>query len=114
AERHDSESILNLYRRLIVTRRQRRSLQLGGYRPIRATGHLLLFARESPGERTLVGLNFGGEALTVTFAHGLRGEVLASSGGDRDRTLIEGDLALQGNEGIVVALAPEIELPRSV
>ena len=114
AERHDPASIFNLHRRLIAARRQRRSLQVGGYRPIRAAGDLLLFARESPGERTLVGLNFGGEPVTVKLAQGLRGEVLASSGGDRDRTVVEGELALRGNEGIVIALAPEIEVPRSV
>jgi alpha-glucosidase len=114
-ERRDPASMLELYRRLIAARRRLPSLRLGHYRPIVASGDLLLYVRECPGERTLVGLNLGGHPVPVTFpGGGLRGEVLVSSGVDRDGATSQGEITLRGDEGLVVALAPDAVVPPSV
>jgi hypothetical protein len=71
--------------------------------------------RECPGERTLVGLNLGGHPVPVTFPGGqLRGKVLVSSGADRDSAISQGEITLRGNEGLVMALAPDAVVPPSV
>jgi alpha-glucosidase len=114
-ERRDPASMLELYRRLIAARRRLPSLRLGHYRPIVASGDLLLYVRECPGERTLVGLNLGGHPVPVTFPGGqLRGKVLVSSGADRDGAISQGEIMLRGDEGLVMALAPDAVVPPSV
>ena len=114
-ERRDPASMLELYRRLIAARRRLPSLRLGHYRPIAASGGLLLYVRECPGERTLVGLNLGGHTVPVTFpGGGPRGKVLVSSAADRDGAISQGGITLRGNEGLVMALAPDAVVPPSV
>ena len=112
-ERRDPTSIYNLYRRLIAVRRRSPSLLVGHYRPIVANGDLLLFVREHESERTLVGLNLGGQAIAARFpAQQLRGEIVVSSAGDRDGAAVTGDITLSGHEGVVVALAPNVVVSR--
>ncbi len=60
----------NLYRRLIRARRERRALTRGSYRPMKAIGNLLLFARETKTERMLVALNLGDDPIPVSFSLG--------------------------------------------
>ena len=85
---------------------------VGHYRPMVASGDLLLFVREHESERTLIGLNLGGEAITVRFPdEALRGEIVVSSAGDRDGAVVTGDITLGGNEGVVMALAPVVVAP---
>ena len=111
-ERLDPASIYNLYRRLIAVRRRSPSLLVGHYRPMVASGDLLLFVREYGSERTLIGLNLGGEAIAVRFPdRQLRGEIVVSSAGDRDGAVVTGDIRLGGHEGVVVALAPDVVVP---
>jgi alpha-glucosidase len=113
-ERRDPASMLELHRRLIAVRRRLPSLRLGHYRPIAASGDLLLYVRECPRERTLVGLNLGGHTVPVAFpGGGLRGKVLVSSGADRDGAISRGEITLRGNEGLVMALAPDAVVPWS-
>ena len=114
-ERLDPGSMYNLYRRLIAVRRRSPSLRVGAYRPIVASGDLLLYVRERPGERMLIGLNLGGEAIPVAFpGGGLRGEILVSSAADRDGEIGQGTITLRGNEGVVIKLAPDVTVPRSI
>ena len=114
-ERVDPASIYNLYRRLIAVRRRSPSLVVGGYRPIEAGGDLLVYVRQHESERALVALNLGRDATVVKFPEGqLRGRIVVSSGADRDGEPVEGDLLLDGDEGLVVSLAPEVVVPRSL
>jgi alpha-glucosidase len=114
-ERLDPTSIYNLHRRLIAVRRRSPSLRVGHYRPIVASGDLLVFVREYESERTLIGLNLGGEAIALRFPdRQLRGEILVSSAGDREGALVTGDIALRGNEGVVMALARDVAVPPSI
>jgi len=115
AQRADSGSLYNLYRRLIALRRSRPSLTLGRYRPLFVSGDLLLFAREFESERTLVALNMGQEATSVAFESGLlAGRLLVSSFGDRDGEAVTGSIDLRADEGAVVELFEESVLPPSV
>jgi alpha-glucosidase len=114
-EREDAPSIYNLYRRLIAARKARPSLQLGDHRPIIAGGDLLLFVRTHSGERTLVALNLGEEAAAVEFRSGmLVGRVLVSCFGDRDGEAVGRGIDLRGDEGLVIELAADANVPRSV
>ena len=111
-QRRDPASIYNLYRRLITLRRRSPSLLIGRYRPITASGDLLLFVREHESERTLVGLNLGADAIEIRFPDDrLRGEILVSSTGDRDGEAVAGPFTLSGDEGVVMALAPDVVVP---
>lgn len=111
-QRADNGSLYNLYRKLIALRRSRRSLAVGHYRPLFVSGDLLLFARESESERTLVALNMGQEATSVAFTSGhLVGRLLLSSFGDRDGEAVSGSIDLRADEGAVVELSADSVLP---
>jgi alpha-glucosidase len=105
-------SMLQLYQRLIELRRSHVALQIGSYRPIMAADELLLFVREHGGEKLLIALNMGQETTSVGFANGLlRGEILLSSFCDRDTELIDGNVNLRSDEGIVIKLAADAIVP---
>ncbi len=104
-----------MYRRLIATRNVRPSLQIGAYRPVVAGGELLLFVRAHSHERTLVALNLGDEAAAVEFRTGrLAGSVLVSALGDRAGEAVDRSIDLRGNEGLLIELSAEAEIPASV
>ena len=63
----DKTSLYWLYRKLIAVRRAHAALKHGTYRPIVATGDLLLYVRESTEERFLVGLNMGSQPTAITL-----------------------------------------------
>ncbi len=83
-ERQDAASMLSLYRALIALRRARPELALGTYRPVSASGDVLVFERAHRGQRSLVALNFGSEPADVDTA-GWRGQILLSTFMDRQR-----------------------------
>ena len=116
ADQHeDATSFYHLYRRLIATRKARLSLQIGAYQPVVAGGELLLFVRAHSRERTLVALNLGGEAIAIEFRTGrLAGRVLVSALGDRDGETLDRGIDLRGNEGLVIELSAEADVPPSV
>jgi alpha-glucosidase len=100
---------------LIAARRRSRALQRGDYRPIVASGDLLLYVRQHGDERMLIGLNLGREDAVVAFPdRQLRGEIVVSSAGDRDGEKVEGELGLRGDEGVVLSLASGAVVPRSL
>src|SRR6266542_3216675 len=114
-QRDDATSIYHLYRRLIATREARLSLQVGAYQSVVAGGDLLLFVRAHPRERTLIALNLGEEAAAVEFRTGrLAGRVLVSALGDRDGEAVERSIDLRGNEGLLIELSAEADVPARV
>lgn len=111
-QQNESTSIYNLYRRLIRMRRDRQAVMRGIYRPLMATGNLLLFARETKTERILVALNLGNDPVSMSFPSGmLSGHILVSSFGDRDREPVKKTIDLRDNEGIVMELDSATVLP---
>jgi alpha-glucosidase len=106
-QRRDSTSLWQLYRRLIALRRARPALLLGAYRPIAASGDLLMFVRELAGEQLLVALNLGGEPTTASFTSTqIVGRCVLSSHLDRDGDAVRGNIDLRPHEGAVVELVP--------
>src|SRR5262249_13853547 len=103
-QRGDQTSIFNLYRRLLALRRGSQALKLGSYRPLVASGDLLLFIPEHAQQRLLVALNPGGEPTSVSSQpQAWSGQLLLSSFADRHE-VVDGDIALRANEGVVVEL----------
>jgi alpha-glucosidase len=111
-QRADQTSIYQLHRRLIELRRARPVLRSGRYRPIAASGDLLLFVRELQRERLLVALNLGDEPLEVSLTNGkLAGTLLLSTAGDRVGEKVAQALDLRGDEGAVIELSDDARLP---
>jgi alpha-glucosidase len=109
----DKTSILQLYRRLLALRRKHPALHAGNYRPLVASGDLLLFVREHNDARILAALNLGAEPTSVSFAGGhLAGTLLLSTFCQRDREAVHQSIDLQGNEGVLVELARDTMLPQ--
>jgi len=110
--RKDKGSLFWLYRRLIDVRRKHGALTDGSYKPLKASGDLLLFSRELRDERIIVALNMGTEPMAVSFADEiLSGWVLVSSFADRDGEKLSTSIDLRGNEGLLmkVEVAPRRE-----
>ena len=103
-QRCDPTSMFNLYRQLIALRRSRKALVQGSYRPIAASGDLLLFVRGNGRERLLVALNMGKDPVSLP-SKGLTGSLLLSSGADREGESVSGALDLRPHEGAVIDLA---------
>jgi alpha-glucosidase len=104
AQRDDPRSMLALHRRLIELRRAEPALHVGSYTPVAATGDLLAYIRVGGGRRFLVALNLGGQAATLGASALGSGRVVVSTHLDRTGERMSGDLALRGDEGVIVAL----------
>jgi alpha-glucosidase len=103
--RNDPASLFNLYRKLIRSRRCTDALTAGDYRPVHATGQLLLYWRERASERFLVALNFGDEPVRAEVA-GLDGRIAVSTYCDREHETVDRVVDLRPDEGIVVEAEP--------
>ena len=103
--RKDKGSLYWLYRRLIEFRRKHVALTEGSYKPLKASGDLLLFCRELRDERLLIALNMGPEPIAVSFPDKrLSGRVLLSSFLDREEDEVLASIALRGNEGLLMKM----------
>jgi alpha-glucosidase len=99
----DAFSIYHLYRRLISARRRQPALSAGSYRSIPAHGNILLYLRQAGGARMLIALNFGSEAISAPLPSEVEaGRILVSSFGDRDMEQVREQIALRGDEGMVI------------
>ena len=102
--RDDPTSILTLYRRLVALRRERPALAVGTYAPGRADSDVLSFERRH-NARLKVLLNFCHEARTAGLPHDApRGRVLLSTLLDREGEEVGPEVALRGDEGLIVEL----------
>jgi alpha-glucosidase len=111
-QRRDATSIYHLYRRLIALRRTSPALLDGAYRTVMTRGSLLVFARIDDRERMLIALNLGSDPIpAIPRALDWRGVVAASTLADRDGEVVDGGVALRGNEGLVVRLDRDWVLP---
>lgn len=103
AELSDPRSMLSLQRALIALRRREPALAVGFWRPIEASGDVLAYARGSSPDAAefIVALNFSGEPATIRLDEGPLRPVL-STHLDRDVPEISGEIALRGNEGLIL------------
>lgn len=103
----DPQSILSLYRKLIALRRGRKALVEGRYQRVESHADVLCYERALDGERLLVVLNFSHEPARLPM-QARAGRVLLSTRLDRDGETVEGEIALRGDEGVVIDLRMEI------
>ncbi len=94
-------SILHLYRHLLALRRSRRSLTEGDFTLLRAEGEVLAYVRNDGTERTLVALNMGATARSVSVLGDAEIRPLLSTIGDASE-IRDGTVTLRPNEGIVI------------
>ncbi len=98
--RKDPRSILTLYRRLIVLRREHPALSVGNYVPGGVEGDVFWFERRDREERFVVALNFGHAPARIRLP--MQGRVALSTSLDREGEPIEAVLALRSDEGLVL------------
>ncbi len=80
AERRDSNSVLNYYKRIIALRRDHPALHEGGYAPLNEDdANVLAYLREYRGRKVLVALNMSSKPQTVRFHIGSIARTLLSS-----------------------------------
>jgi len=97
--------MLSLHRRLLRLRRSAPALTGGGYEPVEADGDVLAYLRTGPGERWLVALNLGPHpARLAAPGLDLSGQVAAATHPSRQDRPVAGELALAGDEGVMVSL----------
>jgi alpha-glucosidase len=103
-EGKDPASTFSFYRGLIGLRRHTPALTEGAYRPVHATGQLLVYWRDGARDRLLVALNFGDEPVRAEL-DGLRGRIALSTHCDRTDEPVDRDVDLRPNEGVVIEAA---------
>ena len=78
------------------------------YKPMLASGDLLLFCRELRDERVLIALNLGAAPIAFSVPDERSpGRVLISSFADREGEEVRARIDLRANEGLLVILASE-------
>jgi alpha-glucosidase len=103
--RHDTRSILTLYRRLIEFRRAHRALSIGSYTHIRTQDHVFAYERRYADERLMILLNLGHEPETVVLPEDAgSGEMLLSTHLDREGERIGSSIEIRRDEGIIIKL----------
>lgn len=101
------DSLLNLYRQLLMLRKSFPSLQWGDYQPLDATPEdCFAYLRTIAGEaHILVVINFSAHELDLEYPELSAGVVILSNYMDRDEPVHEGRLSLRAHEGALVKLA---------
>jgi alpha-glucosidase len=106
SEGDDATSMLSLYRRLLLLRRSYPALSVGEFEPIAATGDLLVYLRQTQGERVLVALNLGAEPYSFSIdSLGAEGQILLSTYLDRNQERVTSNIALRPDEGVIMSLS---------
>lgn len=104
-ESEESDSLLNLTRRLIALRRQNPALSSGSIRIIDCSPHVLSYLRSSPDGRFLVTLNFTSQPQKVSLPEELGKPRIVTSTHDIQAINPElTDLSLRADEGLVIKL----------
>ena len=107
-QQHEPASMLTLYSRLIALRRGEPALEVGRFELLDADGDVLAYVRRGrKGESSfLVALNFGprGHVLHRPI-DAPAGTIILSTQLDRHGERVKGNIALRGDEGIIVRLA---------
>jgi len=101
----DVDSMLNLYRRLLAYRRASPVLQHGDYQPQDGVPHeCYVYVRFLADQRILVAVNFSSQEQRLVLPTLVGSTVALSTHLDRAETLCKGELALRGDEGVILEL----------
>ncbi len=106
----DPASMLSLFRALARLRQAEPALHGGRYQAVEAQEHpeqVLAYLREAGAQRFLVVLNFGDDAYTLNFGSvASSGTIEVATDMQHSGTVALDRLALQGNQGLLIRLAP--------
>jgi alpha-glucosidase len=103
AQRDDPASMLSLYRRLIELRRREPALAIGSYRPVPADGSVLAYRRRHGERELLVALNLADRPAKLRLPPEVPGgRVLLAASGREYGPVVDGMLALDGDEALVL------------
>ncbi len=104
AQLQRSNSLLNLYRKLLAYRKTKPVLQIGSYSPIDGIHKdCFAFRRHLPGHSSLtIVLNFSAQDLTLQLNKGGMGLIVLSTYLDREEKVELTELHLRSHEGIIV------------
>lgn len=101
AQLRRSDSMLNLYRRLLRVRKESPALHGGSYAEHPAGDDTCLaFVRQAGDERMVVLLNLGDDARDIVLAY--PGEIVVSTALDRHGETIDAQVKLRPTEGLVI------------
>ena len=106
AQQSDPRSMLAWHRALIALRKSEPALAVGEINHVEAIGTSLFYTRSFEGRRLFVALNLGHSPVDVPVTPGAGGVVLIASGRIRNGERVDGHVALQGDEALVMALDP--------
>jgi len=98
----DPTSILSLVRSLLKYRRQHAALNSGAWRCLAAEGDVLAFERGDGENPIFVALNFASEPRAWSALPSIKLRLAISTYGDRVREIIESNVDLRANEGVVI------------
>lgn len=105
AQRSDAKSMLSVYRHLLALRRRHDTLHAGAITDVSAEGNLLRYRRvglpDGDSSDFQVLLNLGGETATT---HCAAGTVVLTTMLDGAGARVDGDVTLEGGEGLLIAL----------
>ena len=73
----------------------------------------MLYGREADDDRIFVALNMSGSRCNARSAR-LHGEVLLSTDGTRDSEPIRDTIELRADEGLIVGVSPDADIPAAV
>ncbi len=104
-ERDEPSSMLSLYRQLIELRRKEPALAVGAYAPRGVHDDLLAYERRDADRRFLIVLNLGHEPHQFTLQPGEHGTVTLTTQLDREGEVVDGEIELRADEGVVVEIA---------
>jgi alpha-glucosidase len=102
-QKRDPNSVYHLYRNLISLRRSHPALHAGSYRKMLVTETLLVYARESEGEKIIVALNFSDTRQTVKLNSEIGDMNVLISTRSSNEPRIKAQFSLGENEGVVAA-----------
>jgi alpha-glucosidase len=103
----DAGSILNLYRRLIKSRRRHMALAVGSYVARQTADDVFSFERRHENIRLLVMLNFADVSRhAILPVDATVARVLLSTRMDREARSVTGELMLRPREGVILELVP--------
>jgi alpha-glucosidase len=101
----DPCSMLTLYRRLLAYRKASPALQHGEYKALDAVPHeCYVYVRLVADQRVLVAVNFSSQEQRLVLPSLVGSTVALSTHLDRAEMLCKGELALRGDEGVILEL----------
>ena len=104
SQRHNPNSLLNFYKRLLKLRASQSELQTGDYTPLDSPPNVIAFRRGDPRTGLLIALNFSDQTVSWQF-NGESAEVLLSTC-DLGQRRSENELKLAPHEGVIVRIRP--------